>query len=78
MSLGENEINVNLGEDLKEEKSLKQELDIKLIQDELNISEDNNTEVELLNDNLNEMLENVSSLISSEKYNINIIYIEIK
>ncbi len=67
MSLGENEINVNLGEDIKEEKSLKQELDIKLIQDELNISEDNNTEVELLNDNLNEMLENVSSLISSEK-----------
>ncbi len=67
MSLGENEINVNLGEDLKEEKSPKQELDIKLIQDELNISEDNNTEVELLNDNLNEMLENVSSLISSEK-----------
>jgi hypothetical protein len=67
MSLGENEINVNLGQDLKEEKSLKQELDIKLIQDELNISEDNNTEVELLNDNLNEMLENVSSLISSEK-----------
>ena len=78
MSLGENEINVNLGEDIKEEKSPKQELDIKLIQDELNISEDNNTEVELLNDNLNEMLENVSSLISSEKYNINIIYIEIK
>ena len=67
MSLGENEMNVNLGEDIKEEKSLKQELDIKLIQDELNISEDNNTEVELLNDNLNEMLENVSSLISSEK-----------
>jgi hypothetical protein len=67
MSLGENEINVNLGEDIKEEKSPKQELDIKLIQDELNISEDNNTEVELLNDNLNEMLENVSSLISSEK-----------
>ena len=67
MSLGENEINVNLGEDIKEEKSPKQELDIKIIQDELNISEDNNTEVELLNDNLNEMLENVSSLISSEK-----------
>ena len=67
MSLGENEINVNLGEDIKKEKSPKQELDIKLIQDELNISEDNNTEVELLNDNLNEMLENVSSLISSEK-----------
>ena len=67
MSLGENEINVNLGEDIKAEKSPKQELDIKLIQDELNISEDNNTEVELLNDNLNEMLENVSSLISSEK-----------
>ena len=67
MSLGENEINVNLGEDIKEEKSPKQELDIKLIQDELNISEDNNKEVELLNDNLNEMLENVSSLISSEK-----------
>ena len=67
MSLGENEMNVNLGEDIKEEKSPKQELDIKLIQDELNISEDNNTEVELLNDNLNEMLENVSSLISSEK-----------
>jgi hypothetical protein len=67
MLLGENEINVNLGEDIKEEKSPKQELDIKLIQDELNISEDNNTEVELLNDNLNEMLENVSSLISSEK-----------
>ena len=67
MSLGENEINVNLGEDIKEEKSPKQELDIKLIQDELNISGDNNTEVELLNDNLNEMLENVSSLISSEK-----------
>ena len=58
---------MNLGEDIKEEKSPKQELDIKLIQDELNISEDNNTEVELLNDNLNEMLENVSSLISSEK-----------
>jgi hypothetical protein len=58
---------VNLGEDIKEEKSPKQKLDIKLIQDELNISEDNNTEVELLNDNLNEMLENVSSLISSEK-----------
>jgi hypothetical protein len=67
MSLEENEINVNLGEDIKEEKSLKQELDIKLIQDELNISEDNNTEIELLNDNLNEMLENVSSLISLEK-----------
>ena len=67
MSIRENEINVNLGEDIKEEKSPKQELDIKLIQDELNISEDNNTEVELLNDNLNEMLENVSSLISSEK-----------
>ena len=67
MSLGENEINVNLGEDIKEEKSPKQELDIKLIQDELNISEDNNTEIELLNDNLNEMLENVSSLISLEK-----------
>ena len=27
----------------------------------------NNTEIELLNDNLNEMLENVSSLISLEK-----------
>jgi hypothetical protein len=66
-SLGENEINMNLEEDIKEENLPKQELDIKIIQDELNISEDNNTEVELLNDNLNEMLENVSSLISSEK-----------
>ena len=66
-SLGENEINMNLEEDIKEENLPKQELDIKIIQDELNIREDNNTEVELLNDNLNEMLENVSSLISSEK-----------
>jgi hypothetical protein len=66
-SLGENEINMNLEEDIKEENLPKQELDIKIIQDELNISEDNNTEIELLNDNLNEMLENVSSLISLEK-----------
>ena len=66
-SLGENEINMNLEEDIKEENLPKQELDIKIIQDELNISEDNNTEIELLNDNLNEMLENVSSIISFEK-----------
>ena len=66
-SLGENEINMNLEEDIKEENLPKQELDIKIIKDELNISEDNNTEIELLNDNLNEMLENVSSLISLEK-----------
>ena len=66
-SLGENEINMDLEEDIKEENLPKQELDIKIIQDELNISEDNNTEIELLNDNLNEMLENVSSLISLEK-----------
>ena len=66
-SLGENEINMNLEEDIKEENLPKQELDIKIIQDELNTSEDNNTEIELLNDNLNEMLENVSSLISLEK-----------
>jgi hypothetical protein len=66
-SLGENEINMNLEEDIKEENLPKQELDIKVIQDELNTSEDNNTEIELLNDNLNEMLENVSSLISLEK-----------
>ena len=66
-SLGENEINMNLEEDIKEENLPKQELYIKIIQDELNISEDNNTEIELLNDNLNEMLENVSSLISLEK-----------
>ena len=66
-SLGENEINMNLEEDIKEENLPKQELDIKVIQDELNTSEDNNTEIELLNDNLNEMLENVSSIISFEK-----------
>ena len=66
-SLGENEINMNLEEDIKEENLSKQELDIKIIKDEFNISEDNNTEIELLNDNLNEMLENVSSLISLEK-----------
>ena len=58
---------MNLEEDIKEENLPKQELDIKVIQDELNTSEDNNTEIELLNDNLNEMLENVSSLISLEK-----------
>ena len=66
-SLGENEINMNLEEDIKEENLPKQELDIKIIQDELNISEDNNTEIEILNDNLNQILENVSSLISLEK-----------
>ena len=66
-SLGENEINMNLEEDIKEENLPKQELDIKIIQDELNISEDNNTEIEILNDNLNQILENVSSIISLEK-----------
>jgi hypothetical protein len=66
-SLGENEINMNLEEDIKEENLPKQELDIKIIQDELNISEDNNTEIEILNDNLNQILENVSSIISFEK-----------
>ena len=66
-SLGENEINMNLEEDIKEENLPKQELDIKIIQDELNISEDNNTEIEILNDNLNQILENVSSIISFKK-----------
>jgi len=66
-SLDDNEININLEEDIKDENSVKEEFDIKMIKDELNISEDNNTEEEFLNNNLNEMLENVSSLISSEK-----------
>ena len=66
-SLDDNEININLEEDIKDENSVKEEFDIKMIKDELNISEDNNTEIEILNDNLNQILENVSSIISFEK-----------